>query len=252
MKNAFLLLILTTCLNSFAQNLPTDRIILKKVFGKTDEGGMSFSRPFDKERNEGICTYEDSIVWRVVFKDKVTLQNQNLIFTIIEAKDLTQHGHQFGYRNMYFFKQLSKKIELIDSIIFEDEILLGDNSAYEIADIGNDKKALIIQYGSSGNQHLEGSKGIYLLEIGKRTYLLSAKYYSNWAWKTTESEDEDCTAAAYDEEYEIIKSDKEWYDIKIHHTDYGFTKGCKEKYIKFEKDKVFSYTDGKYNEIINN
>jgi hypothetical protein len=252
MKNTFLLLFFTTCLNSFAQELPADSIILKKVFGQTDKGGITYRRPFYKERGEGISTYEESIVWRIVFKEIVNFQNQNLIFTIIEAEDLTQHGNQFGYRNMYFLKQRNKKIELIDSIIPEDEIWLGDNSTYKIADIGTNKKALIIQFGSTGNHHFEGSKSINFLEIGNITYLISTSIYDNSISKTLVSEKEDCGAKSYNEEFEIIKSDKEWFDIKIHHVDYGFTSGCREKFIKFKIDKVFSYTDGKYNEKKNN
>ena len=252
MKNTFLLLFLMTCLNSFAQELPADSIILKKVFGETDKGGITYSRPFDKERNEGICTYEECIVWKIAFKQQVYLQNKNLLLVIIEADDLTQHGHQFGYRDIYFFKQTNNKLELIDSIITDQENPLGDNREFEIIDIGKNRIALVDRFASTGNQHAEDNKGIYLLEIGKLTFLLSVNCYSNEAWKITDSEDDECEASAYDEKYEIIKNEKEWYDIIIHHTDYGFTKGCKEKYIKFQKDKVFSYTDGKYYEKINN
>lgn len=248
MKYIYLLFILMINIDLKGQMLPSDSILLIEIFGKTDKGSMTFSRPFDKEKGEGINTYEDKIVWKIVFKDTVNLQKEDFIITVIDAKDLTHHGHQFGYRNMYFFKQINNKVKLVDSITNEDEIGLGDNSAFEIVDIGKEKKALIIQFGSSGNQHFEGSKSINLLELGKLTYLLSAESYDNSAWKIPESENMDCDAIRYDENFEILKSNKDFYDIKIHRIDYGFTKGCKDSYIKLETDKIYSYFDGKFKE----
>lgn len=248
MKNIITLILIINCLGIYAKEIPSDSLIIKNIFGKTDNGGKSFSRPFNEAKNEGICTYEDCIVWKIVFKDKVKLQNQDLIFSIIEAKDLTQHGHQFGYRSMYFFKQIDNKLILKDSIISDGEILLGDNKGYEIVDIGKDKKALVILFGSSGNQHFEGSDDIYLLEIGKSTFLISTSRYS----KMTDSGEYGCKIIRYDEEYEIIKSDKEWYDIKINHIDFGYKNGCEEEYIEKKIERLYSFQNGKYIEKKNN
>jgi hypothetical protein len=248
MKIIYVVFLLITHIKLIGQVLPSDSIILKEVLGKTDKGGLTYSRPFDKEKEEEFNADEGEIVWKIVFKDNVYLQSQDFLFVIIEGEDFTQHGHQFGYRNMYFFNQINGKIKLVDSITGDDEIGLGDNNSYEIVDIGKEKKALIIQFGSSGNQHYESSRSINLLEVGNLTYILSTKSYDNSVWKMPEVDEEDCQASKYDEDYEIIKNEKEWYDIKIHHMDYGFTKGCKESFVKLESDKIYIYTDGKYKE----
>ena len=246
MRKAFLLLVLIASLNSFAQELPTDSIILRKIFGKTDRRGQSYSRPFDEEKGEGMYTYGDSIVWKIVYKARINLQNKNLIFSIVEAEGNNQMGHQFGYRNMYFFKQKHNRIQLVDSIVSDEERPLGDDRTYKIADIGKNNKALIIQFSSTGNHHFESSETISLLEVGKVTHLLSTNNYSNAAWKMPESENDDCDAETYHESYEIIRNETcEWYDVKVHRIDYRFTKGCKDSYEDSITDKVYVYEDGK-------
>jgi len=245
MKNIFLLITILSYLNSYSQDIPSDSLILKTIFGKTDKAGKTFSCKYSGD--EAIFSYQDSVVYRTVFKSKVNLDNQNLILAIIEAPYGTQNGHQFGYRDIYFLKSQEGKLELVDSVKSDGITPIGDKSAFEVVDIGRNKKALISTFQSTGNQHFENTKNILLLELNNLTYLFSIyAEYDNSSSKPTETENDSCQAERFEETYEIIKTDSEWYNIKVHRKTYGFTKGCKERYITQDSDKEYSYRDGKY------
>jgi hypothetical protein len=244
MKNILITLLLLSYIDSFGQELPSDSYILKKIYGKTDKGGRTYSC---KYTGEDIYSYQDSVVYRIVFKNKINLNNKNLILAILEAPYGTQHGHQFGYQDLYFLTTDGSTAELVDSIKSDGVGPLGDASIYEIVDIGKNKKALISTFQSTGNHHYENTKSIQLLELDKLTFLLSIDAeYDNSAWKIPESENDDCEAERYKETFEIFNNNSEWYDIKVHRTEYGFTKGCKDSFITLESDKQFKYLNGKY------
>lgn len=249
MKNILIALILLSYIDSFGQEIPPDSLILKKIYGKTDKGGKTYSC---KYIGEDIYSYQDSVVYRIVFKSKINLNNSNYILAILEAPYGTQHGHQFGYQDLYFLKTVRGKAELVDSIKSEWVDPIGDESVFEIIDIGKNKKALISKFQSTGNHHFENTKSIKLLDLNKLTYLLSIyAEYDNSAWKIPESENDDCEAERYIETFEIYNNNSDWYDIKVHRTEYAFTKGCKDNFITIESDKEYKYINGKYIENTN-
>jgi hypothetical protein len=251
MKNILIALILLSYIDSFGQEITSDTYILKKIYGTTDKEGKTYSCKY--KGDEEIYSYQDSVVYRIVFKTKINLNNNNLILAILEAPYGTQHGHQPGYQDLYFLKVAGGKAELVDSIKSDGIGPIGDTSIYDIVDIGKNKKALISTFQSTGNHHFENTKSIQLLELNQLTYLLSINAeYDNSAWKITESEDDDCHAERYLETFEILNNNSEWYNIRVHRIEFGFTKGCKDSFITLESDKEYKYMNGKYIENTNN
>jgi len=242
MKNILFLLASLNYTNLFSQEFPSDSIILKEVFGATDKGGKTFSSKYKGDEN--VPSYQDRVVYRIVFKSNY---GNNLILAIVEAPYGTQEGHQFGYQDLYFIKLVGGKVELANSIKSGGLGPIGDESVFEIVDIGKDKKALVSTFQSTGNHHFERTKSMRLLESNKLKYLFSVHAeYSNACCKTTQTENESCEAISYEETYEIVKSNSDWFDIKVHHKDFRFTKGCKESYLSLESDKVYVYNGGNY------
>lgn len=231
----------------YSQNLPTDRLIIKKIYGKVDKSDNSFTRPF--KEGEGNFFIYDSVTYEIAYKTIVNLKNKDILLVITKAITTGLHGHRWGYEDFYFFEQKNGDFKLIDSIVSESDNPIGDLNDYSIIEIGKNKKALITTFQSTGNGHLESGKGFYLLNIGELIQVFGLNMeYDNSAWKIPENENDDCEAKRYTNDFEILKSDKDWYDIKVHHIDYGFKKGCKDEYKSIEKDILYIYKDGKYNE----
>jgi hypothetical protein len=244
MKNSLIILLLLSYIDSFGQEILPDSLILKKIYGKTDKGGKTYSC---KYIGEDIYSHQDSVVFRIVFKSKINLNNNNYTLAILEAPYGTQHGHQFGYQDLYFLKIIGGRLELVDSIKSKWVGPIGDVSVFELVDIGRNKKALISTFQSTGNHHFENIKIIQLLDLNKLTPLLTINSeYDNSAWKIPKSENDNCEAERYKETFEIFNNNSEWYDIKVHRVEYGFTKGCKDSFITLESDKQYKYFNGEY------
>lgn len=245
MKNMLIILLLLSYFVSFAQEIPSDSLIIKTIYGKTDINGNSYTCEYLGK--DMVYSYEDSLVFRVVFKSKVNLNNTDYILAILRAPYGTHHGHQFGYKDLYFLKTIQGKLELVDSIKSEFG-LIGDDSKFDIIDIGKNKKALVSKFCSTGNQHYFYSESINLLNLNQLKHLLLVKNYSNLAWNLPDSENDDCNAQSYVETFEIINNNSDWYDIKVHRIEYGYTKGCKDEFITLETYKTYKYINGEYTE----
>jgi hypothetical protein len=247
MKNVFLLYFIFSFIDSFGQVLPSDSLILRSIYGKSDIYGLEYGNKF--KENGTRFSNKPNIVFRIVFKEIVNLDNKEIILTIIEGKSSRLHGHQFGFRNYYFLTLSDNVIEIADSITSFEEIPLGDNSAFEITDIGKDKKVLITTYQSTGNSHFEKNQEFHLLQLGKLEFLLAINSeYDNSAWKTINQETDDCNAQKHQESFEIVRDDSEWYRINVHRLDFEFAKGCKDSYIKKESFKNYRFINGRFTE----
>jgi hypothetical protein len=230
---------------SFCQKIPSNEIILSKIYGSTDIGRDTYTCKYLGD--EVNYSNQDSITYSIVYKNYINLKSQKLILAIIKAPYGYQHGHQLGYQNIYFLKFSKGKITLIDSIISDGIEPIGESSEIDIIDIGKNKKALITTFQSSGNLHLEVTKSINFLESNKLTYLLSINtLYDNSAWTSPETEESDCEAERYEENFEIIKTNSEWHTIKVNHTEYRFTKGCIEDFVTSKNDIEYTFQDGTY------
>lgn len=246
MKYTHLLTFLLLCfLHASGQNIPSDSLILSKIYGSADPLGKTYSR--ELEEDEKAFARFDKVVYRVVYKQELELEEQRIILVIIEAPNFGQHGHQLGYLEFYFLKEKEGGLEIVASILSDGEVPIGDDGGFKILDIGPDKKALISIFESTGNQHYEKTSGISLLSLGELRHLLTINSeYDNSLWKIPDSEDEPCEARSFEEQYEVMENESEWYDIRVHRTEYGFTEGCEERFLKSESEKVYSYIDGEY------
>lgn len=237
-------------MQAISQPVPTDAWLLKRIFGKVDRNNKTYTRSF--REGEGDHSFRDSITYSVVFKQETDLKNQKIWVVVVEAPNSTQHGHYLGYMDLYFFKNTPHGFELVDSLVSESEGPLGDRSDYSIIDIGNDKKALVSTFQSTGNHHFENTKTVCHLEIGSLTYLFNIyAEYDNSAWKIPLNETDDCEAEKYTETFEVVKSEKSWYDVKVSHTDYQFTKGCKDEKISAQRVFTMVHDGKKYIEMKN-
>lgn len=222
MKYLFLFLLVTAITFGNTQDFPSDSLLLTTIYGKVDKS------------------------FEVSFKARIALNNQNLLFIITTAPSFNLHGHQFGFRGFYFIQE-KPKLKLVKSIVSSDELPIGDINESEIIDIGKGKIALVSTFGSTGNNHFESDKSIYLLEYGKITHLLTIDTgYDNSAWKIPEDKNSECEAEAFESNFKIRKSKKEWFDIDVYRTEFAFSKGCTDRYVKTEQILSYSYSNGKY------
>lgn len=251
MRYIFFAIISLSYFDLFSQDIPSDSIILRKIFGMTDIGGKTVS--FKYLGDENIASYQDSVVYKIVFKSTINLKSNKLILAIVEAPYGTLNGHQFGFQNFYFFKLIKGKAEIVDSIKSDGVIPIGDASVFEIVDIGKGKKAIVSTFQSTGNHHFESTQSLSLLELNQLTYLFAVNTeYDNSCCIFTETDNDSCEAERYEEVYEIVKSKSLWYNIKVYHKDFRFTKDCQENFVKSESVKEYIYFEGKYIEKINN
>lgn len=244
-----LLLISLLSLNSFSQDIPDDCYLLKKIFGKCDYLNNEYKRPFNKEEGH-LVSYRDSITYTITYKQNVVLENQNYLLVIVEAPYFFPFGHTSGYRNFYYFKKNKNEWQLNNSIESDGTTSLGDLPEYELIDIGKNKQALLITFQSTGNGHYEKTKNLYLLTLKEMTFLLQiANDYNNGANILPASDNEDCEMTEYHCTYEVIKSDNEWFDIKTNQDNYGFSKGCKERFIKSKEEHLYHHSEKEYAEV---
>jgi hypothetical protein len=175
------------------------------------------------------------------------LANQNLLLCIIEAPVFDQHGHRWGYRNLFFLKEEKNELHQVAAIRDEEDQLIGDQPEYDIVEIGKNNVALVSTFLSAGNRHLEKSKTLFLLDLGKLTPLITIDLeYDNSTWNTPQDENSSCEAYSYKCDFKVLKTDKNWYDIQVHRVGYEFSKGCKERLVKSESDRVLIFDKGKY------
>lgn len=245
--NIILLLIIALAFPShaFCQDIPSDSLILGKIFGKTDRGGKTYSCGY---KGYPIpYAYEDTVEYRITFKGKVNIDNEELILSLVEAPYGNHCGHKFGFSHIYYFKVHEKGIELFDSIKSDGRIFIGHYRRADLLKVGKNRMAIKLTIQGSGNGHMYTSDYLYLFDLNKLTHLITINIeYNNNISRGANSETDSCEVKWYEESFEIIPNDREWYDIKVKRTDYEFTKGCQERYIGSEDEKVYIYQNGEY------
>jgi hypothetical protein len=252
MRLTILVFFFFLCHYSYALELPTDSAILKTIFGKYDKGGKTFTRGKTEEEKEHEF-YLDKIKYHVSYKINVTVNNRNLLLVIADAIIMYQHGHSWGYRNYYYLENSNDSLKLIKSIVDGEETLIGDLDDFEILEIGKNKKALRSTFSSSGNWHYELAYSFYHVSLDEISFLFGFEMeYSNEAWNLAKSEDAPCFAESRKSTYEIIKSNKEWYDVKVREETYSFSNGCKGKILESKKNTLYTFDGTEYKESLIN
>lgn len=219
-------------------------MILKLIYGKTDITGVSYTRPHRGGEDE--FSTSDSITFSIAFQAIVHIENKPFLLVITEAPDSYQQGSSYGYKAFYFFKENEKGFSIVDSIVSDEQEPLGNVSNYQIVDIGKNKEALVSTFQNS-HGYFTQVESLYYITLGALTHLVSiTDEYDNSDWNTPETEDDECNAEKSSGSFEIIRDNKDWYDIKVNETEYGFTKGCQESYVKKETESVYSYNGQEY------
>jgi len=221
---------------------------LASVFGYVDADKISTTKEYAKE--EYRKRYEGKLIYKVIFKRFTNIENQNVLVVVCRAVCCYMHGHAFGLTNTYFLKHDANKWKIVyANIESEDDIApIGDDNKIELVKIGDSKTALIYPFLSTGNNHLERSITISLLTLNNIAEIGTIDLdYSNEAWIDVETvaKTDSCMIKSYESTYQIIKSEKNWYDIKVLRLINGYGIGCKEKNTEKE-EVVYRYTNGEY------
>ncbi len=242
MKKLLLQIVFLAFGQAWAQQVPPDSVVLKCIFGRLEKDKASASRMMLNASDE-----LERFTFKIVYKKKVRLGGDEFLFVVTEAPGRYLHGHQLGYTANYFLRTGRERWLVTDSIISDGELPLGDDTEYDIVQIGKNKMALLSTFQSTGNEHFEKTLAINLLEKGRITRLFSIdSEYDNAMWKMDEKNATKCTASKFSNTFEVIQSDKEWYDIKSHRIKYGFKKDCSESFVETESDTYYVHQNGRY------
>ncbi|MEI6851720.1 MAG: hypothetical protein WCL06_02715 [Bacteroidota bacterium] len=249
MKTRLSLIILLSFLGlrSFSQDIPSDSILLKMIYGKCDAGGKSFTRAHAKDEPEH--EYYPQVSYKIALKEHMVLDNQDILFVICQAPIFYQHYHTFYLIDYCYFARSGDRWNLTKTITGIMDSALIDVDKFAIADIGPDKKALITTFASVGNGSDSRSISLQRLTLDGLINMIAIDLdYSNAAWINIESmtSSEECPIIQYESTWNIVKSDKSWYDIHVSKTNYGFSKGCKDKFVSSKEESVYSYIQGGY------
>jgi hypothetical protein len=228
MQNCFKILIAFTILSQSALALE-DHVILKSIFQTVDPSGNSYT--FDAE-TEGDYShpYFPKHIYTVDLKEKVQMDGKEYIFTVISAETGYLHYSTFSTVYMHLFDPSGQVISHYTKGDPAD--LYANIESLEVVKIGHNKNALQIISSNAGNGHAYRSVSLSHITKDelKPTIGLSLNF-SRGAWFDWDAvgESEECTCTDYEGDFEIIGSDKEWYDIELVRTNFSYSLGCKER-----------------------
>lgn len=224
--------------------LPSDSLLLKKLYGKVDPAGTSYTRsPKPEEAELGI---KDDLTYAITYKTRIGLRGRPLLLVIAAAPTYLKEGDQRGYRNVFFLQQMGKDWVPVDSVISGPENRLSTGRGYEIVSLGPDQVVLVSTFSSTAKQHYELTQTFELLEVGKLSKLFSLVLeYDNAAFVAS-SPNRPCKIEHYVQTYDIERTYNEWFGICVKRTDYSYSKGCKEVLALPPKDQQFEYKNGNY------
>ena len=248
MKMKFSLLIFSFIIfinHILGQTVPNDSLLLKTIYGYVDFNGETTTIEKPDEFKGGV--WGDSLKFRIVFKEYIVLEGQELLLVISEAECFKSTGHYFGYRNKYFIKKNKTIFEIVKKFEIDEPWPIGDEPGIQVVRIGKTKCALKSQFSSTGNQHYERVITFSLITLDGFKDLINIQMdYSNEAWVIDEIlENETCPNYSYMSSYQIINSDKSWFDINIEKVTYTYSKGCLAKEERKET-KIYRYIDDEY------
>jgi hypothetical protein len=243
-----LLLIITVFLfigRIFGQEIPNDSILLKTIFGQVDNNGRTATVEKPDEFKDDL--WGDSLKYKVVFKQYAFVDGQELLIVVCDATCFMLHGHIFGFRNKYFINRRPNDFIIIKKNEVDEPNPIGDTPDVQIVKIGKTKSALISSFSSTGNHHYERDITFKLITFDGFKDLINIQMdYSNEAWIDSKiPEQEKCMIRSYMSTFQIIESDKEWFDIKIEKIIDKYSNGCSEK-TETKESKIYSFIDNGY------
>lgn len=228
-----------------AQEMPSDSLLLKTIFGTCDRDGKGYTRDYITEDEKSA--HHDNLTYSIIYKKFMNIQNQNVLLVILEAP-IFYTNSKSGYIDYYYFKKRKNQWRITKSFIDYEFHSLSDDYDFELVDIGKNKKALKSQILGTGQQHLSINIELnYFLLDSVKLLLRFESVYDDVAWKGNDvPENKDCEAVGFRCSYNINKNDNEWFDINVHKFNYTFSKGCKEEIINSEQKINYRYNGIEY------
>lgn len=241
MKNLFVAILLFLIHLSFSQDIPTDSSIqsILKEHCKTNDIDVYCSNMYDDRKID--------FIFPILFKDTATLGKQKYLIVISSIENGSMHGHTFGCKNYFFLRNNASTWSVKNQIIETEPQPILDQVEYDIIKIGKEKVALKSVFQSTGNQHYERNMSLSELNsCGLKHIFYLTLEYNNLAWKLPPTSENECNASKIIKTFNIIPSDKEWYDINIIIEKYTYDKGCESEILQSQKKEIYSFTKGKY------
>ncbi len=249
-KTYLLLFILVFIVSNIAcsQKIPSDSFLLSTIFGCVDKTKNTVTKNYTNEATK--IHPDDKLIYSIILKDFCQVENEQLLIVICRAEGFNLHGHPFGLTNKYLLKQFDNTWKIIHSAVQHEEEMspIGDDNAISIVEIGQHTSALLFTFNSTGNHHLENNISIYQITVNSYVYIGNIDIsYSNESWIDLEATPDtaECMAYGYESTYEIIPSQKDWYDIKLTQQTRTYDKGCKNELLE-ENEIIYSYFNGSY------
>ena len=186
----------------------------------------------------------------ITYKSFVEIEQKNYVLVVSTVENGRIHGHTFGCRSLFILQKAAASYKVVNHEIVNDPQPIMDQLSYEIVEIGRGKYALLSIFQSTGNHHYE--KNMSLLYIKKHgfDYLLNLPLeYDNAAWNAPQSTEDSCNARKMTQAFEIIKTEKTWYDITVIHRKYSYTQNCEEAELLDETNRLYRFVNDEYIEL---
>ena len=245
---AFILL-LAICSFSFlklsAQQLPTDIELLKMMYGSCDPDGKSYTRP----HAPGEPTHElyPTVTYTIAFKQICKIDGQNVLFVITQAPITYQSYHTFRLTDYFYFVNYSNTWIFYNIIKGDFSKALVDATKFQFVEIGKDKYALLTTYEIADIANDARSIGLDMVHLTKmNTIGVIDLDYACKADRAAKSQEDPCPVSDYTSTYLITKSDKNYYDIKVHKTKYDYPKDGKPAKVISQEDLIYTYNGKEY------
>ena len=232
--------------NNKPVEVPEDYVLLKQIFGKYDADSTTFTRP--RFAGEPTHVYFDSVKFSVTFKKQFTLDQKPRLLVICQALVGRLHFHTFILIRYYYFEPKNGQWKLSRRFGENADSWVDDTHVFKLMETGKNKTALVSIYNHAGNSHM--AEAYTLHHLAKDSIRRLGRFelsYSNKGWVGIETPAKQaCTATSYSSTFEVLRSDKEWYDIKVLKKHFRYTRGCKNAYVDSREKLLYRFNGKEY------
>lgn len=103
---------------------------------------------------------------------------------------------------------------------------------------------------STGNHHYQKNTSLTHIQFGQLNIVLYLDLeYNNTGWILAETPDSPCEAQKTTQTFEIIASDKEWFDIEVTENEFEFSAGCEKETLAKSEKYTYRFNGNKYIKI---
>lgn len=232
-------------------DIPPDYQLLKAIFGSYDADSTTFTR--SHKEWEPHHPYYKKVQFSVSYTKQLVLEGKQVLLVVCQAPVGRLHYHNFYTMGYYLFEISQGRWRLFKRFGEDKESMDDDVNGFDIIEIGKNKKALVSKYNHAGNGHMAQAYNLRHLSLDSLKYLGSMDlFYSNWQWNGLDvPEKAPCDRVEeYQLSFEVVKSDKVWYDIKQLKKNYNFTRGCKNKYVDSREKLLYKFNGKAYVNVL--